>query len=324
MERGRKRAHCVKWKIYKTNTCNPITKCRRGEDLGGHVQMSSSILLYGVLFSPLSISNLDNHPSGGQILGTFIPPPRADVIWTWPPGGVVEHRRRRFAGRKWRVILALSIYPNWDGKSTQERGNPHSTTANKVSYPCSQFAVWLCAKSRRSLNSLLIILSRTFFFPMWMSYFEHLPQKLMAKANTVSVCQYGDELWVSFKDLQVGETMGMLILYRLPRPDLRCSSITICTIGPHGANPLKYYNSRKKASGGPGANLFWLPAAKSPHKILRRRNNQSFSSTVNFPLGYALRRWHVQTSFPPRHITAELGRAGTFHPTILNILRGHT
>ena len=33
-EEGERRAHCVKWKIYKTNTCNPITKCRRGEDIG--------------------------------------------------------------------------------------------------------------------------------------------------------------------------------------------------------------------------------------------------------------------------------------------------
>ena len=30
-EEGERRAHCVKWKIYKTNTCNPITKCRRGK-----------------------------------------------------------------------------------------------------------------------------------------------------------------------------------------------------------------------------------------------------------------------------------------------------
>ena len=31
-KRERERAaHCVKWKIYKTNTCNPITKCRRGK-----------------------------------------------------------------------------------------------------------------------------------------------------------------------------------------------------------------------------------------------------------------------------------------------------
>ena len=69
-----------------------------------------------------------------------------------------------------------------------------------------------------------------------------------------------------------------------------------------------------------GGLLLWAPG-----RFLQYSPNHSLSSdTANFPLGYALRRWHMQTSFPPRHITAELSRAGTFHPTILNILLGHT
>ena len=74
---------------------------------------------------------------------------------------------------------------------------------------------------RRSLD-FLFVLRRP---PNVDVIFEHLPPKLMAKANTVSVCQYGDELWVSFKDLQVGETMGMLILFSISRPDVWCSKV---------------------------------------------------------------------------------------------------